>query len=49
VVNVEFPITVPAGVKVWVSAFWFNRKAQGRPLGVPVQTYLQVGNYEAAA
>jgi hypothetical protein len=46
-VNVEFPVTVPAGSKVWVSAFWFNSKLESGPIApLPVQTYLQIGNPE---
>ena len=40
--DVIFPITVPAGAKVWISASWFNARGNG-PACAPVGTNLQFG------
>jgi hypothetical protein len=41
--EVLFPLTVPAGAKVWLTAFWFNPRAEGGPACAPVGTHVQFG------
>jgi hypothetical protein len=31
VFDVEIPMCVPPGAKVWITAFWFNKKMQSGP------------------
>ncbi len=47
VVDVDFPVSVPAGSKVWLSANWSNPRLQAGPPCDPVQT--TVGGGLAAA
>lgn len=41
--DVAFPTTVAAGAKVWLTAFWFNPRAQSGPACEPVSAYVQFG------
>jgi hypothetical protein len=43
VFEVDFPVSLPPGTKVWVTAFWFNRRAESGPAAEPVSTLLQFG------
>jgi hypothetical protein len=47
-IDIDFPMTVPAGSKVWLTAFWFNTKAQSGPPCEPDTTYLAGGLSKAA-
>lgn len=47
--DVSFPADVPAGAKVWITAFWFNRRMQSGPGTPPVSTNLQYGGMAQAA
>jgi hypothetical protein len=46
--QVEFPATVAAGAKVWVSAFWFNAKQQQGPAATPQSANIPGGSALAA-
>lgn len=41
--EVVFPLTVAAGAKVFLTAFWFNPRSESGPACAPVSTYLQFG------
>jgi hypothetical protein len=43
VVDVVFPDTVAPGATVWITAFWFNERAQSGPAATPVQAVIQYG------
>lgn len=43
VFSIDFPGTAPAGAKVWITAFWRNRKDQSGPGAPPVSTNLAYG------
>jgi hypothetical protein len=47
--QIVFPATVPAGAQVWITAQWYNSKAQTGPAAVPITTYLQGGGSVAEA
>lgn len=47
-VTVNIPDTVPGGAKVWLTAQWFNRKAQTGPACPPVETRIAGGLSQAA-
>ncbi len=47
-VDVDFPLTVPAGSKVWLSAFWFNERKQSGPTAAAQHTYIAGGMAAAA-
>jgi hypothetical protein len=47
--DVEFPPTVPAGAKVWLTAFWFNPRMQSGQACTPQFTNLQYGGLSQAA
>ena len=49
--DVEFtvPVTVPAGSKVWITAFWFNRKSESGPATDPVYSWTNNGGVSIAA
>lgn len=49
VVDVTFPITVPPGSQVWLTAFWFNNRKQTGPAAQPISTNLQGGTVSMAA
>jgi hypothetical protein len=34
--DIEIPQTVPAGSRVWITAFWFNAKMESSPIASPV-------------
>jgi len=36
-------VTVPAGSKVWFTAFWFNRKSESGPATNPVYSWTNNG------
>ena len=48
-VNVAFPTTLPAGQKVFVTAFWFNNSKLNGPACDPVPTNLQGGGVSAVS
>jgi len=48
-VDVQFPNTIAAGAKVWITSFWFNGRKQSGPLCAPVSTNLQGGSVSMAA
>jgi hypothetical protein len=45
--EVEFPSTVPAGTKVWLTAFWKNPRLMSGPPCAPVSIYLGDGVSQA--
>ncbi len=45
----EFPTTLPAGTKVWVTAAWVNAKLQTGPACTPVETQINYGGLSRAA
>lgn len=47
--QIVFPATVPAGAQVWVTAQWYNGKAQSGPASTPITTFLQGGGTSAVA
>ena len=47
--SVVFPSTLAAGTKVWLTAFWFNTKAESGPAAVPVSTQINYGGLSMAA
>ncbi|MGC4032336.1 MAG: hypothetical protein QM754_11510 [Tepidisphaeraceae bacterium] len=49
IVEVTFPITVPPGSQVWLTAFWFNNRKQTGPAAQPIGTNLQGGTVSMAA
>ncbi len=46
---VQFAQELVPGTKVWITAFWFNRKAESSPAAVPVSTNLPGGSAMARA
>jgi hypothetical protein len=48
VFDVDFPQTVAAGAKVWLTAFWYNTKAQSSPPASYVSTRFSDGMAQAA-
>lgn len=48
-VSVTFPVTVPPGAQVWLTAFWFNPRKQSGPACTPVSTHVQFGGMSMAA
>ena len=49
VVDITFPITVPPGSQVWLTAFWFTNRKQTGPAAQPIGTNLQGGTVQMAA
>jgi hypothetical protein len=49
VVDVVFPNTVAPGSVVYLTAMWFNERAQSGPACTPVSTHVQFGNPSMAA
>ncbi|MEM8784204.1 MAG: hypothetical protein AAGE65_15320 [Planctomycetota bacterium] len=47
--TIVFPEDLAPGTKVWLTAFWFNRKAQSGPPCDPVPAYIQFGGMRRAA
>lgn len=47
-VTLTIPDTVPGGAKVWLTAQWFNRRAQTGPACPPVETRIAGGLSQAA-
>ena len=47
-VTLAFGPALPAGTKVWVTAFWYNRRAESGPPAAPVSATLQGGAAMAA-
>jgi hypothetical protein len=43
IINIEFPASVPAGSKVWLSAYWFNPKVESGSPCEPVSTHIAGG------
>lgn len=48
-VDVIMPGEVAPGSKVWLTAFWFNRKSQSGPACTPVSTHVGFGGLSKAA
>lgn len=46
--DVEFPQTIAAGTKVWLTAFWYNTKAEAGPPATAVSTRFSDGMAQAA-
>lgn len=46
--SVEFPLTLAAGTRVWLTAFWFNQRKESGPGCPPVNTNIQYANVAAA-
>lgn len=42
-VDIEFDDSVPMGAKVWVAAFWFNRRSESGPACAPVAAHVGFG------
>ncbi len=40
VIDIEFQPAIPAGAKVWLTAFWKNRREEAGPAAVPVSTFI---------
>jgi hypothetical protein len=47
--TVQFPATVAAGTRCWVTALWVGTRGEFSPACDPVMTYLQVGPLAEAA
>lgn len=47
--DVLFPNTIAPGVKVWLTAFWFNGRKQAGPTCSPISTNLPGGSVSMAA
>ncbi|XAL98785.1 hypothetical protein OT109_14495 [Phycisphaeraceae bacterium D3-23] len=47
-VDATIPAEVPGGSKVWITAAWFNSKAQAGPACAPVETRIAGGLSQAA-
>jgi len=47
-VDVTFPLSVAAGAQVWLTAFWFNERAQSGPACTAISTNVQFGSAMAA-
>jgi hypothetical protein len=47
-IAIDFPLTVADGAKVWITAFWYNPRAQSGPPCAPVSTRLIGGLAKAA-
>lgn len=47
--EVEFPPTVPAGSRVWLTALWFSPRAQVGPACLPVSAYIAGGVIQSQA
>lgn len=48
-VNVEFPVTTTPGTTVWLTAFWYNRRAESGPGCAPVSAIIAGGQMSEAA
>ncbi len=48
-VTVQMPGSMAPGTKVWLTAFWYNRKAQSGPATTPTSTYVGYGGLSQAA
>ena len=46
--DVEFPLTVPGGSKVWLTAFWFNQRKESGPAAAFQSTNIAGGLAQAA-
>ena len=46
--TVNLPASIPAGSQVWLTAFWFNPRAQPGPMGTPVTVWVGGGLARAA-
>ena len=42
-IEIDIPVTVPPGSKVWYTAFWFNRKSESGPATNPVYGWTNNG------
>lgn len=47
--DVEFDDDVAPGAQVWLTAFWYNPRAQSGPSAAPVTTHVQYGGISVAA
>jgi len=41
--DIDFDAGVPMGAKVWIAAFWFNRKSESGPACAPVSAHVGFG------
>ncbi len=41
--RVHFPASVPAGSKVWITAMWYNSRAEQGPVAMPKETHIADG------
>lgn len=41
--DIDFDPSVPMGAKVWVAAFWFNRRSESGPACAPVSAHVGFG------
>lgn len=41
--DVEMPMSVPGGARVWLTAFWFNKRMQAGPLALEQHTRANAG------
>ncbi len=48
-VEVQLPLTLPVGSKVWLTAQWLNRKAETGPAADPILTRVNYGGLSQAA
>jgi hypothetical protein len=44
----DIPVPVPAGSKVWLTAFWFNARKESSPGSTPMSTRISDGLSKAA-
>ena len=42
-IDVIFEESVPMGAKVWITAFWFNRRSESGPASAPVSAHIGFG------
>ena len=47
--SISFPLSVPVGAQVWITAQWYNAKSQTGPAAPPITTFLQGGVSAEAA
>lgn len=48
IVDLDIPASVPAGAKLWLTAFWFNNRKQASPAATPQSTRISDGLAQAA-
>src|SRR5690606_18014185 len=42
-VDINFPLDLPAGTKVWVTAFWYSPTGESGPAASPISAFIQYG------